>query len=94
MPKNISMAPSETVAVDAIRIGISSCLLGQEVRWDGGHQRDRFVTDVLGPFVEFVPVCPEYECGLGVPRESMHLEGDPAAPRLITTKTGRPKSKL
>ena len=49
-----------------IRIGVSSCLLGEEVRWDGGHQRVRFVTDVFGPFVEFVPVCPEVGSGLSV----------------------------
>lgn len=57
-----------------LRIGISSCLLGEEVRWDGGHKRDRFVSDVLAPFVEFVPVCPELEVGMGVPRETVRLE--------------------
>jgi uncharacterized protein YbgA (DUF1722 family)/uncharacterized protein YbbK (DUF523 family) len=56
-----------------IRVGISSCLLGREVRFDGGHKRDRFLTDVLGPFVEFVPVCPEVELGMGIPRESVRL---------------------
>ena len=70
-----------------IRVGISSCLLGQKVRYDGGHKRDRFLTDTLGRFVEWVPVCPEVECGLPTPRESMHLEGDPSSPRLITTRT-------
>ena len=74
-----------------LRIGISSCLLGEEVRWDGGHKRDRFITDTLGQFVEFFPVCPEVECGLGVPRESMHLEGSPESPRLVT---GRSKKDL
>jgi uncharacterized protein YbgA (DUF1722 family)/uncharacterized protein YbbK (DUF523 family) len=62
-------------------------LLGEPVRYDGGHKRDRWVTDVLGPHVDFVPVCPEVECGLGTPRESMHLEGDPDQPRLVTTRT-------
>jgi uncharacterized protein YbgA (DUF1722 family)/uncharacterized protein YbbK (DUF523 family) len=70
-----------------IRMGISACLLGQEVRFDGGHQLDRFITDTLGAFVEFVPVCPEVECGLGVPREAMRLVGDPEAPRLMTVRT-------
>jgi uncharacterized protein YbgA (DUF1722 family)/uncharacterized protein YbbK (DUF523 family) len=70
-----------------IRLGISACLLGQTVRYDGGHQLDRFITDTLGKYVEFVPVCPEVECGLGVPREAMRLVGDPAAPRLVTVRT-------
>ncbi len=72
-----------------IRLGVSACLLGQQVRYDGGHKWDRFLTDTLGKFVEFVPVCPEVECGLPVPREAMRLVGDPEAPRLVTTHTGR-----
>ncbi|MBI4721017.1 MAG: DUF523 and DUF1722 domain-containing protein [Chitinivibrionia bacterium] len=71
-----------------IKLGISSCLLGEKVRYDGGHKRDPFLTDTLGRFVEWVPVCPEVECGLPVPRESMRLQGDPAHPRLVTTRTG------
>jgi len=71
------------------RLGISSCLLGEKVRYDGGHKRDRFLTDTFGSFVEWVPICPEFECGLPVPRESMRLEGDPSSPRLITTRTKR-----
>jgi len=70
-----------------IRLGISSCLLGQPVRYDGAHRQDRFITDTLGKYVEFVPVCPEVECGLGVPREAMRLVGDPEAPRLVTVRT-------
>jgi uncharacterized protein YbgA (DUF1722 family)/uncharacterized protein YbbK (DUF523 family) len=70
-----------------LRLGISACLLGQPVRFDGGHQQDRFITDTLGKYVEFVPVCPEVECGLGVPREAMRLVGDPEAPRLLTVHT-------
>lgn len=70
------------------RVGISTCLLGQKVRWDGGHRHDRYLTGTLGNFVEYVPVCPEVECGYPVPREPFHLEGDPAKPRLITSKTG------
>jgi uncharacterized protein YbbK (DUF523 family)/uncharacterized protein YbgA (DUF1722 family) len=69
------------------RVGVSACLLGQSVRYDGGHKRDRFLTDTFGRFVEWVPVCPEVECGLPVPRESMHLEADADSPRLVTTCT-------
>ena len=70
-----------------IRLGISTCLLGENVRYDGGHKRDRFIIETLGQFVEFVPVCPEVECGLPVPRESMHLAGNPESPRLVTTRS-------
>ncbi|MGE4551527.1 MAG: DUF523 domain-containing protein, partial [Desulfovibrionaceae bacterium] len=69
-------------------LGVSRCLLGEPVRYDGGHQLDRFLRDELGPFVTWAPVCPEVECGLPVPREAMRLVGDPAAPRLVTQKTG------
>lgn len=72
---------------DKICLGVSTCILGENVRYDGGHKRDRFIIETLGQFVEFVPVCPEVECGLGIPRESMHLEGDPESPRLVTTRT-------
>jgi len=72
---------------DKIRLGVSACLLGQRVRFDGGHKLDRFITETLGQFVDYVPVCPEVECGLPVPRETMHLVGDPAAPRLVTIRT-------
>ena len=67
-----------------LRLGISRCLLGDEVRFDGGHKQDRFLTDVLGPYVEWVPVCPEVEAGLGTPREAMRLVGNPHRPRLMT----------
>jgi uncharacterized protein YbgA (DUF1722 family)/uncharacterized protein YbbK (DUF523 family) len=73
--------------MEKIRLGISACLLGEPVRFDGGHQWDRFITDTLGKYVEFVPVCPEAECGLGVPREAMRLVGNPEAPRLVTVRT-------
>jgi uncharacterized protein YbgA (DUF1722 family)/uncharacterized protein YbbK (DUF523 family) len=69
------------------RLGISTCLLGEKVRYDGAGKRDRFLTDTFGRFVEWVPVCPEVECGLPIPREAMHLEGDPEDPRLVTRKT-------
>ena len=71
-----------------IKIGISTCLLGEKVRHDGGHKLDRYITDTLGHYFEWVPVCPEVEYGLPVPRESMHLIGDPASPRLVTVRTG------
>ena len=71
-----------------IRLGVSSCLLGETVRYDGGHKRDPFLTDTLGPFVEWVAVCPEVEIGLGVPRPPIRLVGDPQTPRLVVEKTG------
>jgi len=73
--------------MEKIKLGISSCLLGNHVRYDGGHKLDRFLTDTLGKYVEYVLVCPEVECGLGIPRPSMRLEGHPGAPRLIVTST-------
>ena len=71
-----------------IRLGISRCLLGEQVRYDGGHKHDPFLTRTLGEYVEYVPVCPEVECGLPIPRESMRLVGDPDSPRLLTRKSG------
>ena len=71
-----------------IRLGISACLLGERVRYDGGHKLDHFLVDILGQYVEWVPVCPEVEIGLPVPRESMRLVGAPEAPRLIALKSG------
>jgi uncharacterized protein YbbK (DUF523 family) len=70
-----------------IKIGVSSCLLGECVRYDGGHKLDRTITDTLGQYFTFIPVCPEVGCGLPVPRDAMRLEGDPAAPRLMTCRT-------
>lgn len=72
---------------DKIRLGVSACLLGEKVRYDGGHKLDRYLTETLGTCVEWVPVCPEVECGLPIPRESLRLVGDPASPRLVTTRT-------
>jgi uncharacterized protein YbbK (DUF523 family) len=69
------------------RIGISQCLLGDNVRYDGGHKLDSVLIETLGRYVEWVPVCPEVEVGLGTPREPMRLVGDPHAPSLITTNT-------
>ena len=63
-------------------------MLGNEVRFDGGHKRDRFLTDVLGPHIEWVPVCPELEVGMGVPREAVRLVGEPQAPRMVGVRSG------
>ena len=74
--------------MNKIILGISSCLLGNNVRYDGGHKLDHFLVDTLGQYVDWVPVCPEVESGLLVPREAMHLIGDPEDPRLVTIRTG------
>lgn len=71
-----------------LRVGVSSCLLGAEVRFDGGHKRDAFVVDALGAHVEFVAVCPEVEIGLGVPRETIRLEHRDGETRLVAPKSG------
>ncbi len=73
--------------MEKIKLGISACLLGENVRYDGGHKLDRFLKETLGQYVEYLAVCPEVECGLGIPRESMHLEGEPGKERLLTTRT-------
>lgn len=70
-----------------IRIGISSCLLGESVRYDGGHQKNAYITGALARHFTFVPVCPEMELGLGTPREPIRLVGDAAAPRLVATQS-------
>jgi len=80
--------------MEKIRIGISTCLMGEPVRYDGGHAHDRYVTDTLARYVEFVPVCPELEAGLEVPREPMRLVGDPESPRLITVRTKRDMTEV
>jgi uncharacterized protein YbgA (DUF1722 family)/uncharacterized protein YbbK (DUF523 family) len=72
---------------EKIRLGISSCLLGEKVRYDGGHKLDHFLKVTLGNYVEWVAVCPEVEYGLPVPREVMRLEGEPSSPRLVTIRT-------
>jgi uncharacterized protein YbgA (DUF1722 family)/uncharacterized protein YbbK (DUF523 family) len=73
---------------ERIKVLVSACLLGEKVRFDGGHKRDLFLNETLGPFVEWVRVCPEVDCGLPVPREAMRLVGDPKHPRLVTNRTG------
>jgi uncharacterized protein YbgA (DUF1722 family)/uncharacterized protein YbbK (DUF523 family) len=69
-----------------IRIGISSCLLGEQVRFDGNHKHDHYLSGTLGAVFEFVPVCPEVAIGMGVPRPTIHLVGTPEAPRLVGVK--------
>ncbi|MCX5813093.1 MAG: DUF523 domain-containing protein [Proteobacteria bacterium] len=71
-----------------IKIGVSACLLGENVRYDGGHKHDHYITDTLGRFFHWIPVCPEVEYGLPVPREAMQLVGNPASPCLVTINTG------
>ncbi len=77
----------ETQPSPPIRIGISSCLLGEKVRFDGGHKQDRFLTKTLGQYVEWVPVCPEVEIGLGTPRETIRLVQIDNLVSLRTSKT-------
>jgi uncharacterized protein YbgA (DUF1722 family)/uncharacterized protein YbbK (DUF523 family) len=86
--KEMKMSDRKTSRDPQIRLGVSTCLLGEEVRYDGGHKLDRYLVNTLGRFFEWVPVCPEVEMGLPTPRESMRLIGDPEAPRLIAPKSG------
>ncbi|OGP64781.1 MAG: hypothetical protein A3K22_04935 [Deltaproteobacteria bacterium RBG_16_42_7] len=74
--------------MEKTKIAISACLLGEKVRYDGRHKYNRYITDTLGQYFEWIPVCPEVEYGLPVPREAMRLVGDPGSPRLITIHTG------
>ena len=77
-----------------IKLGISSCLLGLNVRYDGGHKLDCSLKDTFGAHVDYVHVCPEVECGLGVPRESMRLEGEASNPRLVTSGSNLDRTDL
>jgi len=86
-PKTISPRPSGGLR-RPLRLGISRCLLGDEVRFDGGHKREVFLTETLSQFVQWVPVCPEVEVGMGVPREPVHLIGSATSPRLVTVTSG------
>ncbi len=80
-----SSRPAETKS--RVRLLVSACLLGDKVRYDGQHKYDSFLVEVLGPFVEWVRVCPEVDCGLPTPRPSMHLVGESRSPRLVS-RTG------
>jgi uncharacterized protein YbgA (DUF1722 family)/uncharacterized protein YbbK (DUF523 family) len=85
--KEVRMKKSAQSSIEPLRLGISACLLGRKVRYDGGHQLDPFIVNTLGNYVQFVPVCPEVECGFGIPREPLRLVGDPRNPRLVTIRT-------
>lgn len=71
----------------AIKVGVSTCLLGEIVRYDGGHMLDSYITGTLGKLFTLIPVCPEVESGMTTPREPMRLEGAPTAPRLMTKES-------
>lgn len=90
-PTRGANADADAAGDDAprLRLGISSCLLGENVRYDGGHKRDTFLTVGLARWVEWVPVCPEVEVGMGIPRESVRLVGDRAAPRMVGIRSSR-----
>jgi len=75
------------------RLGVSTCLLGESVRYDGAEKRDPVLLEAFGDYVEWVPVCPEVECGMTVPRDPMHLADDPDSPRLVTTSTGEDQTE-
>lgn len=78
----------EAMLEQKIRLGVSSCLLGEKVRFDGGHKLDHFLTETLGRFVEYVPVCPEVEMGLPTPRQALRLVGAAEAQRMVFSKSG------
>jgi uncharacterized protein YbgA (DUF1722 family)/uncharacterized protein YbbK (DUF523 family) len=72
-----------------VRLGVSACLLGHAVRFDGGHKRNDFLTGTLDRYVEWVPVCPEEDAGFGTPREPMRLVQHGEDVRLVTVRSGR-----
>ncbi len=77
----------KSVLEPSIKVGISSCLLGMKVRFDGGHKHDNYITQTLGRYFEWLSVCPEVEMGMGIPRENIRLVGDAEDPRLIGHKS-------
>jgi uncharacterized protein YbgA (DUF1722 family)/uncharacterized protein YbbK (DUF523 family) len=79
---------SKESAADEIRVGVSACLLGQEVRYDGGHKRDAYVADTLARHFRFVPVCPELDIGLGIPRETLRLVREGKEVRMVAPASG------
>ena len=84
---------SDSVMQDKIKIGVSSCLVGEKVRWNGDHKQDRYVREVLGNYFEYVPICPEVEVGMGIPRETVALYGSLESPRMISKKSQTDWSK-
>jgi uncharacterized protein YbgA (DUF1722 family)/uncharacterized protein YbbK (DUF523 family) len=71
-----------------IKVGVSSCLLGEKVRWDGNHKQDSVIKNQLRRIFEWVPTCPEVEIGMGIPRESVQLTGGSKAPLMVGNRTG------
>ena len=88
-PRASAVRPPAWRGERTLRVGISSCLLGEKVRWDGGHKRDGFLASELGRFVEWLPVCPEVEVGMGIPRPSVRLVRDGDDVRMLENKTDR-----
>jgi uncharacterized protein YbgA (DUF1722 family)/uncharacterized protein YbbK (DUF523 family) len=82
-------APSgPAAATPPLLVGVSACLLGQRVRWDGGHKSDAFLIDTLGRYVQWVPVCPEVEVGLPVPRDTLRLVRHGEDVRMVMPRSG------
>lgn len=82
------------IHIPKIKIGASTCLLGKKVGYDGNHSHDRYLTQTLSLFVDYVPVCPEVECGMPIPREAVRLAGNPYFPRLETRNTHEDKTQM
>lgn len=79
----MSEAKGSNLLPEKIRVGVSACLLGNEVRFDGGHKRSRFITDELSGYFDFVSYCPEVSIGLGIPRQPIRLVGSPDSPQAV-----------
>ncbi len=88
LKRDKNLLPENQIYQPKIRVGISSCLLGMEVRFDGGHKHDTYLTQTLGRYFEWIFVCPEVEMGMSIPRENIRLVGTPENPRLIGPKSG------
>lgn len=84
----------EAVVPSPICVGISACLLGEAVRYDGGHKENTLLSEYLADHLRFLPVCPEIGCGLGVPRTPMRLEGSPQQPHLRTVPSAAMPSPM
>jgi uncharacterized protein YbgA (DUF1722 family)/uncharacterized protein YbbK (DUF523 family) len=85
----MSTRPTWSPENTEICIGVSACLMGQEVRYNGGHARDRYLVETLADFMTLIPVCPEEELGMGTPRETVRLVGESASPRMVGSKSGK-----
>lgn len=91
--RDLQMQKTTDKEVPRIRIAISKCLLGENVRYDGTHKHQRFLTETYGEYFEWVPLCPEHESGMGTPRESMRLEGSLQDTKLITSRSKQDKTE-